>query len=55
MKAITYTKYGKSENLVLKEVNRPVPKDTEVLVKVNTVSINDWDWQLLQGIPFVNR
>ncbi|NIP26958.1 MAG: NAD(P)-dependent alcohol dehydrogenase, partial [Phycisphaerae bacterium] len=27
----------------------------EVLIKVHAVSINDWDWGLLQGIPFMNR
>jgi NADPH:quinone reductase-like Zn-dependent oxidoreductase len=55
MKAIVYTKYGSPDVLELKEVDKPIPKDNEVLVKVYAVSINDWDWQLLQGIPFVNR
>jgi len=27
----------------------------EVLVRVHAVAINDWDWGILQGIPFVNR
>jgi len=36
-------------------VEKPAPKENEVLVKVYAASINDWDWQLLQGIPFVNR
>jgi len=55
MKAIVYTRYGTPDVLELKEVDKPVPKDDEVLVKVHAASINDWDWQLLQGIPFVNR
>ena len=55
MKAIVYTKYGTSEVLELKEVDKSIPKDDEVLIKVYAVSINDWDWQLLQGIPFINR
>ncbi len=55
MKAIVYTKYGLSDVLHLEEVEKPTPKDDEVLVKVHAASINDWDWQLLQGIPFVNR
>ncbi len=55
MKAIIYEKYGTAEELQLKEVDKPIPKDDEVLIKVYAVSINDWDWQLLQGIPFINR
>ena len=55
MKAILFTKYGLSDVLHLEEVEKPMPKDDEVLIKIHAVSINDWDWQLLQGIPFVNR
>ena len=55
MKAIVYTKYGDPENLHLKEeIEKPTPKDDEVLVKVYAVSINDWDWGLLYGDP-INR
>lgn len=55
MKAIIYNEYGPPNVLQLKEVEKPAPEDNEVLVKVHAVSINDWDWQLIQGIPFVNR
>ncbi|MBC7826858.1 MAG: NAD(P)-dependent alcohol dehydrogenase [Chitinophagaceae bacterium] len=54
MKAIVYIKYGGPEVLHIKEVEKPYPKDNEVLIKVYAVSINDWDWGLLQG-DFVNR
>jgi NADPH:quinone reductase-like Zn-dependent oxidoreductase len=36
-------------------VETPTPKDDEVLIRVYAVSINDWDWGLLQGTPFMNR
>jgi len=55
MKAIVFTKYGQSDVLHLQEIKKPITRNDEVLVKVYAVSINDWDWQLLQGIPFVNR
>jgi NADPH:quinone reductase-like Zn-dependent oxidoreductase len=55
MKAIVFTKYGAPDVLELKEVDIPIPRDDEVLIKVYAVSINDWDWGLLQGIPFMNR
>jgi NADPH:quinone reductase-like Zn-dependent oxidoreductase len=55
MKAMVFTKYGTPDVLELKEVDKPIPRDDEVLIKVCAVSINDWDWNLLQGIPFINR
>ena len=54
MKAIVYTKYGGPEVLQLKEIEKPFPKDDEVLIKVHAVSLNDWDYGLLQG-DFINR
>jgi len=55
MKAIVYTKYGPPDVLQLKEVEKPTPKDKEVLIRVHAASVNDWDWGLLQGKPFMNR
>jgi NADPH:quinone reductase-like Zn-dependent oxidoreductase len=54
MKAIVYTKYGTPDVLELKEVDKPVPGENEVLIKVHAVSINDWDLGLLKG-DLVNR
>ena len=55
MKAIVYHKYGSPDELKFEEVEKPTPKDNEVLIKVHASSINDWDWGLLRGKPFVNR
>lgn len=49
MKAIIYTKYGSPDVLEIKEVDKPVPKDNEVLIRVHASSINSWDWDLLTG------
>ncbi len=54
MKAIVFTKYGTPDVLELKETDKPIPKEDEVLIKVYAVSINDWDMGLLQG-DFINR
>lgn len=55
MKAITYTEYGSPSVLKLEEVEKPIPKDNEVLIKVFAVSLNDWDLDLLKGSSVVTR
>ncbi|MDP3641925.1 MAG: NAD(P)-dependent alcohol dehydrogenase [Bacteroidota bacterium] len=54
MKAIVYTKYGGPEVLQINEIEKPFPKDDEVLIKIYAVSINDWDFGLMEG-DFINR
>lgn len=55
MKAVVIERYGDPEALELRDVAKPTPKADEVLVRVHAASVNDWDWGLLQGTPFVNR
>ena len=55
MKAIVHTKYGSPDVLRLKEVERPTPKDNEVLIKVQAVSVNRSDWEGLTGSPLYAR
>ncbi|MEI4770972.1 NAD(P)-dependent alcohol dehydrogenase [Psychrobacillus sp. FJAT-51614] len=55
MKAVVCTQYGFTDTLKLKEVEKPIPKDNEVLIKVQTASVNSWDWDLVRGKPFIVR
>lgn len=55
MKAVIYTKYGSPNELIYTEVEKPQPKDHEVLINVHAASINSWDWDLLRGTPFLVR
>ena len=55
MKAIVYDRYGGIDALQIKEVEKPSPADNEVLIKVHAVSINDWDWGMLDGSSLFNR
>ncbi|PKD44683.1 NAD(P)-dependent alcohol dehydrogenase [Rhodohalobacter barkolensis] len=55
MKAILLKKYGMPNDLEIGEVTKPVPSEGEVLVKIHAASINDWDWGLVRGKPFIIR
>src|SRR3984893_25555 len=56
MKAIVYHTYGSPDVLKLEEVQKPVPQDDEVLVKVHAASVNAGDWaHLLRAKPFMMR
>jgi len=55
MKAIVYHNYGSPDVLRLEDIQKPIPNDYEVLVKVHAVSINSWDWDMLTGKPYEYR
>src|SRR3989454_1645694 len=55
MKAIFCTQYGSPDVLRLKEVEKPAPKDDEVLVRIHAASANPLDWHLMRGSPFLAR
>ncbi|ESA33808.1 nadph:quinone reductase [Leptolyngbya sp. Heron Island J] len=55
MKAIVYTKYGSPDVLQLKEVQKPTPKDDEVLVKIHAAAANPLDWHFMRASPFIIR
>jgi NADPH:quinone reductase-like Zn-dependent oxidoreductase len=52
---MVYTQYGSPDVLQLKEVEKPIPKDNEVLVRVHAASVHVGDWLLVRGLPYVLR
>src|ERR1700694_889632 len=55
MKAIVYERYGPPDILQLKEIEKPTPKDDQVLVEVRAASVNAYYWHMLRGKPFLVR
>lgn len=55
MKAIVFHGYGSADVLRLEEVEKPVPKDEEVIIKVRAAALNPLDWRMLKGVPFIFR
>lgn len=55
MKASTYTEYGSPDILRLEEVEKPVPNDNELLIKVHAATVNRTDCAMLRAKPFIMR
>ncbi len=53
--AITYNCYGSSEVLILESIEMPVPAANQVLVKVESASVNPLDWHYMRGSPYLMR
>ena len=55
MKAVVCERYGSPDVLELREVDKPIPADDEVLVRVRATSVNPVDWHGVTGTPYIAR
>src|SRR5436309_5266680 len=54
IKAIVYCDYGVT-NLKLEEIEKPIPNDDQILVRVRAASVNPYDWHFVEGTPKIIR
>jgi NADPH:quinone reductase-like Zn-dependent oxidoreductase len=55
MKAAVYTRYGPPDVVQITDVEKPVPTDKEVLIRVRAASVNPLDWHYMRGTPYLLR
>jgi len=55
MNAIVYYQYGSPDVLKCEGIDKPAPKDNEVLIKVRAASVNPYDWHFMRGEPYFLR
>jgi NADPH:quinone reductase-like Zn-dependent oxidoreductase len=55
MKAAVYTRYGPPDVVQISDVEKPVPNDNEVLIKIRAASVNPLDWHFIRGAPHILR
>jgi len=55
MKTVVYHKYGSPDVLQMEAVEKPTPKENQVLIKVHAASVNAGDWREMRADPFLIR
>ena len=55
MRAVIYCEYGPPDVLRIENIEKPVPGDDQVLVRVRAAAINPLEWHFMRGTPYIAR
>ena len=55
MRAVVFEKYGSPDVLEMREIEKPIPKENEVLIRIHASSVTAADWRMRKPEPFLVR
>ncbi|MFI1395598.1 NAD(P)-dependent alcohol dehydrogenase [Streptomyces sp. NPDC020681] len=53
MKAVVQDRYGSPDDLEIRDIDKPVAAEDEVLVRIRAASANAYDWHVMRGDPYI--